>query len=365
MSEYYIFDDAMGMTPIVFIRRPQFTSDLMGTGWDLPLTFLFWKDIWPGIFIIWSCHLRDGTILRAAHKVSITRLKLKVMSYRLLPSHDGEKEHDHFAWLTIIPDNIQNSISIFWRAPGSVLDSCTDICNIISLYDKYRRLVSGISASEWKFRANLLWTGERKFVDNMEILWDLCWWPSLRISGSAWRVLEVMDELSRLQTVECTSLTLAIGSGGCVWPSGIWLALVSSLSDDGSSMGRIGRDTRQVYEEPTSVIDGGSGLLNGSRRILCRVLSDTKDSEELSSLCWYVSDEVTLSTYLFPGGSIICESSSIGKFESCDIVAIKLLLRRFSALLDTLPVCLLGSSLPERSLDEAKNRHLQQRQNNR
>lgn len=62
-----------------------------------------------------------------------------------------------------------------------------------------------------------------------------------------------------------------------------------------------------------------------------------------------MSDEAAFSTCIFLAGSMIRESSSVGDFESCAIVVIKLLVRRFSALLNALPVCLLGSSLPERS----------------
>lgn len=57
------------------------------------------------------------------------------------------------------------------------------------------------------------------------------------------------------------------------------------MQDGVSSTGIMGRDTLLVDEEPTPVKDGGSESLKESRRIQCRVLLDTKDSEELRSLC--------------------------------------------------------------------------------
>lgn len=59
------------------------------------------------------------------------------------------------------------------------------------------------------------------------------------------------------------------------------MGLVSSQLDDVPSMGIIERDTRLVNEEPITALDRGSESLYESRGIPCRVLSDTKDNEEL------------------------------------------------------------------------------------
>lgn len=84
----------------------------------------------------------------------------------------------------------------------------------------------------------------------------------------------------------------------------------------------MGRDILLVNEEPTSAIDGGSGLLKKSRRIPCRVLSYTKNSEELRSSNRNMSDDGALATYRFRCGSLICDASSVSELEDCDIVVI-------------------------------------------
>lgn len=107
----------------------------------------FEKDVGPAIFIR-SCHLRNATILRAAlYKFSISFFKSRPC-VNLLPSHDGENEHDHFACLTTIPDPIQNSVSTVWRVLDSVLDSCTYVGDVAWFHDKCCRLVANINANE-------------------------------------------------------------------------------------------------------------------------------------------------------------------------------------------------------------------------